>query len=258
VASHDDLARAPNAATRAGMIATLRAFLASLSSIDAMAVVIIDAAQRLPVEVLADLPVLAQRDESSRALQVILVGDPTLATIVKRAELRLLKEEVAVWPHLRPLAADDIGRYITHRLGVAGSRPGVSFDDGACVRLYEISGGVPRVVNQLCERAMTIGASQSVTAIGAALIDTAAGQLGLYPRAAAPSQALRAAVVVAALIALMALGAGSALWVFRAGVAAAFVRWQNIPAAPRAPELPRPDPPQPIALPDPPPPAAGP
>jgi general secretion pathway protein A len=249
VASRADLARAPNAATRAGMIATLRTFLASLSSLDAIAVLIIDEAHHLPVGVLEDLPAVAQSGESSRALQVILVGDPTLTAIAKRSELRLLKEEIAVWPHLRPLAADEIGGYTSHRLGVASDRPIVSFDEGACARLYDVSAGIPRIVNQLCERALSIGAGHAATVIDAAMVDTAATELDLHPPVTAPSRLVRGGLIGPALVALMGLGIGSALWVFRAEVGTAFVQWQNMPPAPQAPRLTPPEPP-PVVPPD--------
>src|ERR1019366_2808663 len=157
VISRDDLTRVPHVTTREGLTATLQSFLVSLTSLQASAVLLIDEAQHLPIEVLEQLPAIAEAGEQSRTLQVILVGQPALSTVLGQSELRLLKEEVAVRSHLKGLAPDEIAGYVMHRLGVAGNSSRVEFDGAAFDRVYQLSGGVPRVVNLLCDRAMTRG-----------------------------------------------------------------------------------------------------
>jgi len=238
VISREDLARAPQAATRGTLTATLKSFLESLNSLQASAVVIIDEAQHLPVDVLQQIPTIAEAGDQSRTLQVVLVGQPTLTAMLKRSELRLLNEEVAVRSHLGPLAADEIVGYVMHRLGVAGNSPRVDFDDGAMARVHELSDGIPRVVNLLCDRALSRGFETSASVIDAALVDAAAEDLDLGPTVSEARGLVRWLLAAFALVALMSVGAGGALWVFRDTVARTLVQWENVPVPPSGP-LPR-------------------
>lgn len=235
VISHDDLARAPQAATREALTATLKSFLASLNSLQASAVVIIDEAQQLPVDVLQQMPTIAEAGDKSRTLQVVLVGQPTLTAMLKRSELRLLNEEVAVRSRLGPLAADEIVGYVMLRLGVAGRSPRVDFDDGAMARVHELSGGIPRVVNLLCDRALSRGFEASASVIDAALVDAAAEDLDLGQNVSEVRGLVRWLLAAVALVALMCAGAGGALWVFRDTVTRTIVQWEGVPVPPSGP-----------------------
>ncbi len=244
VISRADLARAPRAATRETLTAALKSFLESLNSLQASAVVIIDEAQHLPADVLQQIPTIAEAGDQARTLQVVLVGQPTLTAMLKRSELRLLNEEVAVRSHLGPLAADEIAGYVMHRLGVAGSGSRVDFDDGAMARVHELSDGIPRVVNLLCDRALSRGFEASASVIDAALVDAAAEDLDLGPNVSEARGLVRRLLVAFALVALMSVGAGGALWVFRDTVARTIVQWENVPVPPSGP---RPRLPMPLA-----------
>ena len=170
---------------------------------------------------------------------MILVGQPSLTKLLKRSELRLLNEEVAVRSHLGPLAADEIAGYVTHRLGIAGgNRSRVDFDEGALQRVYDASGGSPRLVNLLCDRALLRGFEASVSTITAEIVDAAAEDLDISPVAADTRGFLRVLITAVALAALVGIGAGAALWVFHDAVARTVVQWQNVPLPPSGP-LPR-------------------
>jgi type II secretory pathway predicted ATPase ExeA len=236
VIARDDLTRAPQASTREALTAALHSFLVSLRSLQASAVLVIDEAQHLSSDVLAQLPTMAQAGDEARTLQVILVGQPSLTTLLRHSELRLLNEEVAVRSHLGPLAADEIAGYVMHRLGVAGGNGSrVDFDEGALQRVYEASGGTPRVVNLVCDRALLRGFEASASTITAEMVDLAVDDLDISPGTADTRGFVRAFVTGAALAALVCIGAGAALWVFRDAVARTIVQWQNVPVPPAGP-----------------------
>ena len=234
VASRADLARAPDV-PRAELTATLRSFIASLASLQANAVIIIDEAQTLPVDVLQEIPGLAGAGGESRLLQVVLAGQPALTNLLKQPELRLLDEDVAVRSKLGPLARGEIGGYVIHRLSVAGHTSRVEFNKSALARLHDLSGGVPRIVNLLCDRALSRGHAASASVIDGGLIDAAAEDLDLaLPEAEQRGFAHRLLTAVV-LVALMLVGASGALWVFQDAVTRTVVQWERVPAAPGGP-----------------------
>ncbi len=250
-ASLTDFVRVPTA-TRQSLTATLSAFLISIDSLEATAVVVIDEAHHLPIEVLEGLPALSHAaGESARPLQIVLVGQPELAEILGRSELRLVSEEVGNRTHLGLLRADEIGGYVAHRVEMAR---GVSnaIGDAALTRIHEISGGLPRTVNLLCARALTRDGA-SGAAIDAATIDSVAAELELVAPVAPIRRGRRVATITILLLALVAAGAVAALWTYRDDIASAVVQWEQIPPPPAAPKYDVPDPPLPIALPEPPP-----
>lgn len=236
VLSRDDLARGSHPSTH-DLRVTLTSFLASLASLQASAVVLIDEAQNLPVPVLEELRTLAEIGGGRRLLHVVLVGQPALLSLLKRRDLRPLNEHVAMRSVLGPLAADELSGYVTHRLTVSGSSR-VEFDAAALARVHALTGGVPRAVNLICDRAMARGGEASAAVIDVALVDAAATDLDLSAPVAAASPALRFLLAGLAFILLMLAGAAAALWVFRADVHSAIVQWERLPPVPPAPPLP--------------------
>ena len=243
VISHDDLARGRLAqASRNDLSATLRDFLLSLAALQAFAVVIIDEAQDLPIDVLAQLQALSDVGGSQRLLQVVLVGRPSLLTLLRRPELRQLDGQISRRLELGPLAADEILGYVMHRLTAAGSHARVEFEDKAIARVYKLSGGVPRVVNLLCDRALTVAYGSSASVIDEHTIDSAADELDLPRAESRASRAARAALASFALALLMLMGAAAAAWVFGAQLSRAVVQWEGVPQPRPAPALPVPPP----------------
>ncbi|MBI3265248.1 MAG: AAA family ATPase, partial [Acidobacteria bacterium] len=237
VISRDDLARGRlTNASRADLAAVLRDFLFSLAPLQAFAVVFIDEAQNLPVDLLAQMRVLADTEGDARLLQVVLVGQPSLLTTLARPELRQLAQRISIRCTLEPLAGDEVAGYVMNRLAIAGGGLRVEFGDGSLECVYELSAGVPRVVNLLCDRALSVGYGLSASVIDARIVEAAAEDLDLDP----PMSGASAARITAAIVALMLLvllGAAGAAYVFRARLSAVVTEWQAAPQPPPGPHL---------------------
>jgi len=118
------------------------------------AVLIIDEAQNLSADVLEQMRLLTNLETNERKLlQIILLGQPELAAMVARPELRQLAQRIVARYHLGPLTKPEVAAYIRHRLDVAGTQRPL-FPPAILGRLYRFSGGVPRIINVLCDRAL--------------------------------------------------------------------------------------------------------
>jgi general secretion pathway protein A len=218
---------------------TLHSFLASLASLSASAVVLVDDAQHLPVAVLDELRALSEIREGRRLLHVVLLGEPGLAAMLKQEALRPLNAQVAVRSALGPLLSDEVGGYVMHRLGVVGNSSRVGFSEAALARIHELTGGVPRVVNLLCDRAMSRGYEASAGVIDVPQVNAAATDLDLSVQAVETPRTLRLAVEALVFVLLMLAGAGAALWVFRDDVRRTVAQWERVPPTPSAPRIPQ-------------------
>ena len=146
-------------------------FLQGLTTLGGNAVVIVDEAQHLSPRVLEQLRVISSLGgQDSRPLQMVLVGQPNLLETLAAADLRQLDQRISLRAMLKPLERDDVERYIAHRLTVAGESVSVMFEKAAVKRVHALSGGVPRVINLICDRALMAGAERGVHEISAALV----------------------------------------------------------------------------------------
>ena len=248
VISRDDLARAPDVA-RDVLASALGSFLESLVSLQATAVVMIDEAQNVPPSVLAEVPAAFAAVQGAHLVQLVLVGQPALHALLKRPELGPLAERVNLRLELRPLADDEIAGYVTHRLSVVGSSARLEFSEAAFARIFELSRGVPRVVNLLCDRALWRGSRASASVIDTRLIDKAAGDLELASPPGHRRTIVRGLLVALALIALTFVGAAASAVVFHDEAARVLLQWMEVPPAPRAPARSLPAPLAPIPVP---------
>lgn len=116
---------------------------------------IIDEAQNLSLEALEELRMLTNINiGKDDVLQLILVGQPELRDMVRRRELVQFAQRVAANYHIPNMAPETVAGYIAHRLKVAGGRPAI-FSKQAAALVAEATGGVPRLVNQMCDLALT-------------------------------------------------------------------------------------------------------
>jgi general secretion pathway protein A len=197
--------------------------------------VFLDEAQHVPVPVLGDLEALASRSTARTVLQLVLVGHPTLDALLRHADLRGLNAAIAHRIVLGRLHADEISAYVVHRLSTAGAHTRIAFDDDAIARLFNLSHGTPRVVNLLCDHAMTRGYAASAAVIDRALIDGAAGDLDLGTRDGDGRTALSSLLLAIGFALLLFAGAVVALYVWRDAVNRTIQQWENVPQPPGGP-----------------------
>ena len=120
-------------------------------------ILIIDEAQSVSGDVLEQMRLLTNLETSQRKLlQIVLLGQPELNEILERPELRQLAQRIVARYHLGPLNKAEVGAYIRHRLEVSGVPAGARqlFPDRLIAPIYRLSGGVPRLLNILCDRAL--------------------------------------------------------------------------------------------------------
>jgi general secretion pathway protein A len=156
VVSIGDLTRGRfNGASRSDLSYPLYEFLDSLVSLQAVAVVVIDEAQNLPLPLLEEIRILSELERREKLLQVVLVGQPELRSSLKLPEMRQLDQRVLVRCELTALDAAGVAGYVSHRLSVAGGGESrVEFTPAALDAIHEGSSGVPRMINRICDRAL--------------------------------------------------------------------------------------------------------
>jgi len=168
------------AASQHDLISTLHEFLASLLPIGASGVLIIDEAQHLSPEVLEGIRVLSNLETNqTKLLQIVLVGQLNLLQLLQRPEQRQLDQRISLRAVLSPLGRLDLEAYVMHRLAVAGEMGQVAFDSPALNLMQTASGGVPRLINLICDRALMLGAQSDARVITTEMINTSAASLGL-------------------------------------------------------------------------------
>lgn len=139
---------------------------------------IIDEAQNLTPHVLEQLRLLTNLETSERKLlQIILIGQPELRNVVARPELEQLAQRVIARYHLDALDAGETRQYIQHRMQVAGLKGPLPFTPAAIERIHEISRGVPRRINLLCDRALLGAYAAGQLRVEPAVVDKAAGEV---------------------------------------------------------------------------------
>ncbi|MBW1816585.1 MAG: AAA family ATPase [Deltaproteobacteria bacterium] len=140
-------------------------------------VLVLDEAQNLDIETLEQIRLLTNLETTSeKLLQIILIGQPELKSMMGRPELRQLAQRITARCHLDPLSKDETAAYIRHRLEIAGAtRP--LFAGGALRLIYKISNGIPRLINVICDRAILGAYAHRRQTINRALVRTAASEV---------------------------------------------------------------------------------
>ena len=151
----------------------INAFLLEADSLNRRAVLIIDEAQNLSFDVLEQLRLLTNLETSHhKLLQIILLGQPELREKLAQPELLQLSQRIVARYHLGPLSKKDTGAYVKHRLAIAGMRRPL-FPDNLLDKLYRHSGGVPRIINVLCDRALLGAYAQNKNTVNASTLSKA-------------------------------------------------------------------------------------
>jgi len=160
------------------LLSTLNNFLIEQYSQGRRIVLIIDEAQNLSTKVLEEVRMLSGVETTSeRILRIILVGQPELNQKLDLPELAQLTQRVRLRFHLTPLSREDTENYIQHRLEVAGSNGRQLFEPDTFQLIYRYTGGVPRLVNTLCDTAMMSAFALDRDVVTAAEVQTAIDEL---------------------------------------------------------------------------------
>lgn len=159
-------------------------------------ILIVDEAQSLGVELLEELRLLSNlNDGKTLKLQIILSGQPDLHALLQRIDMTQFAQRIVVDYHLEPLTEAETGHCIRHRLRVAGGSPSL-FTNKACALIHRLTRGNPRLINQVCEIALTYGFAEQARVITSKLVAQAAldrSKGGILPLAGREELAILAA-----------------------------------------------------------------
>ncbi len=166
----------------------LNGFLLQTHAVGQNNVLIIDEAQMLSADVLEQLRLLTNLETNERKLlQIVLIGQPELRTMLERPDLEQLAQRVIARFHLKALSAKETEHYIRHRLSVAGMTRAIPFDRKAVQRIHEIARGVPRRINLLCDRVMLGAYAHGQHTIDTPMIEKAGREVfGRMPNSTPP------------------------------------------------------------------------
>lgn len=140
-----------------GLYQRFEAFLGQQQRLGRRVALIVDEAQNLGAKALEELRMLSNLNgDKEERLQVILVGQPELKSLLSKPELVQFAQRISSDFHLGPLPKTDVPGYIDHRLSVAGASR-VLFSDEACQAIADAAGGIPRLINILCDTALMYG-----------------------------------------------------------------------------------------------------
>ncbi len=184
-------------------------------------VLIIDEAQNLSADVLEQVRLLTNLETSTqKLLQIILIGQPELRTLLAREDMRQLAQRVTARYHLEPISREETSAYIKHRLQICGSSQPV-FNKRAVDRIQHLSGGIPRLINVLCDRSMLGAYVEGKNQVDTRVVKKAAHEVLALD---GEEQVRRSRVPVLLAVLLVLLVIGVALW---------YQPWQQQQASPQ-------------------------
>ena len=187
------------------LVDTLNSHLLGAHSRGERVVLIVDEAQNLSADVLEQVRLLTNLETAKqKLLQIILIGQPELREILERTDLRQLAQRITGRYHLEPLSKEDSLTYLRHRLQVAGAT-GEILRPGALAEIHRLSGGIPRVMNVIADRALLGAYASEQHTVNARLVRRAAAEV--YGRSFSPVWIRWASWgAAAAVVAVVAIG----------------------------------------------------
>ena len=210
--------------TEVGSLVALNHWLIARHAEHGHCVLLIDEAQNLPLPVLERLRLLSNlQTEEHSLLQIVLVGQPELYERLCDSRLVQLRQRIGVWHEIVPLSKLEVVDYVYHRLRLSGApRPREIFEEEVCHVVHELTGGIPRLINQLCDTALVMAYGAQQGRITSEILREAAIELRLLappPKrvtaaAAAPAPVQRAAAKPARSLPWRALAAVALLSLF--------------------------------------------
>jgi general secretion pathway protein A len=140
---------------KASMLRQLNNFLLEELGKGNNVILVIDEAQNLKPSTLEEIRMLSNLEtDTEKLFQIMLVGQPELREKINSPRLRQLKQRIAINFHVSALGKDEVAQYIDHRLTVAGSKGDIHFNKDAVDFIFKFSGGIPRIINLLCDKAL--------------------------------------------------------------------------------------------------------
>lgn len=165
-------------ATKPLMLRELARLLVEQRGAGRRVVAVIDEAQNLSLDALEELRMLSNLEtEKSKLLQIVLVGQPDLRDSLERPQLEQLRQRITVRYHIEPLDAEETAHYINHRLKRAAIAAPLVFPTTATAQIHARSGGVPRLINVICDAVLLCGYAEESRQIDDSLVQTAISEL---------------------------------------------------------------------------------
>lgn len=160
------------------LIQTLNTFLLAKLEAKENVALLIDESQNLSLKLMEQIRLLSNLETTHQKLiQIVLIGQPELADKLNDASLRQLRQRITVRYHLGPLDESEIGAYVMHRLKTAGAEESLVFESKALHLAHRYSGGIPRLINAVCDNALLAGYVSGTWAIDGKCMKRAITQL---------------------------------------------------------------------------------
>jgi len=138
---------------------------------------IIDDAQNLSKRVLEEITMLSSVEtQKEKILHVILVGQPELNQVLESPDMEQLLQRVSLRYHVRALTKEEVTEYIRFRMKIAGIKKNI-FNDSIIDTVYEYTGGIPRLINTLCDTSLTCAFADNLKAVDGSVVDVALEEL---------------------------------------------------------------------------------
>ena len=178
-----DFGLIPTSRTKSGMLLQLNRWLVECYRHQETCVILVDEAQNCSWELLEEIRLLTNLETASEKLvQIILSGQPELEQRLKQNDTRQLRQRVSLWCRTYPLNAEETSHYIKERLAIAGSEEEI-FPPAAVALIYQASGGIPRLINLVCEHCLILGYVEEQRTIFPAMVLAVIKDLDLEPEA---------------------------------------------------------------------------
>lgn len=178
------------ATSRPSRLAALQGLMFNALSGGGTCLLIVDEAHLVSTDVLEEIRLLMNTDSyREKLLQVILCGQPELTQLLNDPATKALRQRIAERATLRALSQSEMRMYICERLRIAGFEQAVPFTSSSLDRIYENTGGVPRLINIVCDTCLTIGAESKRPEIGDDIVEEAAARHHLSSGGEASAQA---------------------------------------------------------------------
>jgi general secretion pathway protein A len=194
------------------LIDTLNVYLLENHAKGRRTVLIIDEAHKLSHAVLEQVRLLTNLETTKeKLLQILLIGQPELINLLRQPDLRQLAQRITARYNLQPLSPSETSEYVSHRLHIAGAQNPI-FTRSGLAAVHRLSGGTPRLINAICDRALLGAYARGKNQITGAIVRQAASEIGEF----APRRV--SLPLVSAVAAAVLLTVGGWQWFIRWGV----------------------------------------